>query len=206
VATPEEYAALWMPDEDNSLAALTGRFDAWMCSYEQSQVEAIGSGLLTLRRRPGVATWFAWEDMPPMAGPAGEAVVQGFRQRDFLADHPSPPSAEGEGGAADQSLLPVCFRLHPALRCQHELVVEPSGWALAGTRLEFREGLLFGLQIDQVCMAFLSRCHGDRPLQAVLSETAGALHLDPGRLSGALMPFIRCLIEQGFLLPVGPKG
>jgi hypothetical protein len=78
-------------------------------------------------------------------------------------------------------------------------VLQPVA-VLAGTRLEFREGLLFGLHIDQVCMAFLTRCQGNRPLRTVLSETAGALQLDPARLGGALIPFIRCLIEQGFLL------
>jgi hypothetical protein len=37
--------------------------------------------------------------------------------------------------------------------------------------------------------------------QEVVSETAGPLNLNLARLAVALMPFVRCLIEQGFLLP-----
>ena len=53
----------------------------------REHIEAIGSRQIILRRRPGAANWFAYDELPALVGPCGDAIVQGFAQRDFLAEH-----------------------------------------------------------------------------------------------------------------------
>ena len=62
-------------------------FEEWMAYYEQEQVEAIGFGVITLRRSRERPNWFRCEPLPKLDGPCGAAIEQRFILSDFLRDN-----------------------------------------------------------------------------------------------------------------------
>jgi methylase of polypeptide subunit release factors len=187
---PDKYAAVWLSPQDG-LEAYTRSFEQWMAYYESEQIEAIGYGSMILRRRTSGPTWFAHDDLPKASEACGEAVLRGFALRDFLAANPE-----------DQTLLANRFRLNPLAEVEQRLHPGASGWQMTPGCVHLTGGLTFALQVDNLGMSLLGCIRGDKPLGMVLTELAGRLNHDPARLSAAAMPFVRCLIEQGFLLPV----
>ena len=63
------------------------QFNAWMGYYERERVEAIGFGLITMRRSNRASNWFRYESWPEMIGACGEAIEQRLCCRDFLEAH-----------------------------------------------------------------------------------------------------------------------
>lgn len=83
---PDEYAAIWIESEEGG-DRIDESFDAWMAYYDGMDVQAIDSGLITMRRSASSATpWFRAEDTPEtMTFPAGRDVHRRFEAEDFLA-------------------------------------------------------------------------------------------------------------------------
>ena len=190
---PEKYATTWLggnPDADPE--TYNRRFDAWMAYYESEKIEAIGEGLITLRRRPGATNWFAYDETPEQVGPCGDSVMLGFALRDFLASAPD-----------DGTLLAKRFRMNPAARWERYFQPTDRAWGGAGSKLKLTRGLCFGLQLDGGAAAVVERLRPDRPLGAALEELAAAVKEPAGQITPKAMPLVRCLIEEGFLLPDG---
>jgi hypothetical protein len=187
---PEKYAITWLPQEDEPKVH-DRRFEEWMAYYEGQGIEAIGSGIITLRRQTSGPDWFAYDDAPREVGPCGAAVLLGFEQRDFLIRHPDDPS-----------LLAVRYRQNPALEGHHRLKPGGQGWELFSSEVSLAEGLAYSLKVEGLGMEVLARVRPDRPLEAILTELAARFKQEPPRVFAAAMPFVRCLIEEGFLLPV----
>ncbi|HJV08253.1 MAG TPA: methyltransferase, partial [Acidimicrobiales bacterium] len=90
-STPvDEYAATWIESEEDE--GFERSFDDWMAYYARLGIEAVDSGLVTLRRPvagagAGAGTpWFRAEDSPEtMTFPAGGDLLARFAAEDFLA-------------------------------------------------------------------------------------------------------------------------
>jgi hypothetical protein len=71
---------------------LARRFDAWMAHYEAEGIEAVGAGLILLRKRSADRHWVRIDDGPPYDDQAGAALLLGFRLRDFLLGSMARPA------------------------------------------------------------------------------------------------------------------
>ena len=165
------------------------QFNTWMDYYERERVEAIGFGLVTMRRSNRSSNWFRCESWPEMVGPCGDAIERGFVARNFLEDHD------------DRDLLETRVRHAPNLQWRQDHDISDLGTAVHSS-LHFTSGLAYTAKMDSAIVKFVSRCAGDRPLSEYLRETAAISGEDVCQFSPRFVKVVRRLIELGFLLPV----
>ena len=81
---PASYAGIWLGQAHDDSADLGPELERWMAFYDEAGIEAVGGGVVAMRRRAprGLDTrpWFEIRDMPPANGPSGETIP------------PAPPS------------------------------------------------------------------------------------------------------------------
>lgn len=191
ILTAERYVVRWMPPHsENDFPAYQKKYDEWVAYFEREGIEAVGSGLMTLRKRAG-SNWFAEDVVSEPHSQCGAAVARGFPLRDFLI------------GRSDEAILREKYRLAPEARWTQTLEPAAQGWKPGGSRLQLSSGLGFALNVDGLGMNVVTRCRGDRPLGVVLSDLAAEAKQDAAKLTTAALPLVRVLIEQGFFLPEG---
>ena len=192
----DDYAAEWIEATADGLA-FDDAFDRWISYYQQAGVEAIGFGLVTMRRRQqGRPTWFVAEDAPDAIGyPAGDAVVEAFARHDFLRDHVS-----------DEGLLAATVRLAPAMTMTQRFRWVEGGWSTVEAVVRRDRGLRYGFDVDAAGVALLARADGTVPLRDVLVAVAREFSLPDDALLDEGPGIARRLIERGALVPVVPAG
>ena len=161
------------------------RFNEWMAYYEQEGIEAIGFGLITMRRRAGGGNWVQCSDAPPVQGPCGAAILGGFDRFDFL-----------ERARDDQVLLAARLRPAPDLRLDQELTPAAGAWSPAKSSLRLGSGLTFAGNADERTLALVARCRGQERLRDILTDLAG-----PGADVRGGLALVRRLLANGMLVP-----
>jgi methylase of polypeptide subunit release factors len=186
------YASTWIEHtERDTTERFQERFEQWMDYYAELGIGAVSAGLITMRRASGRSTWYRAEDGPEkMLGPCGDAVLQGFALRDFLAAVPD-----------DASLLAARLRVSGEARLQRMLEPAAGGWADVSTELCLAHGLAYSGSVDPYVANLVAACDGRKPLGELLAEMAASLGKNPVDLGPALCGVVRSLIERGFLLP-----
>jgi hypothetical protein len=165
-------------------------YDQWMAYYERHRIEAIGLGLITMRKRIADNVWYrAEEAAQDFAMPCGDHLGAAFELADFLDGH------EGD------KLLDAFLRVAPDVILDERARPEPSGWSVTDRRLRQTAGLCREGEIDDAVAAIVAACDGTQSLAAVLGDAARAADTDAPGLFRAALPVIRRLVEQGFLLP-----
>ena len=183
---PEEYAAIWIEDDDFETS-----FDAWMGYYARLGVEAIDSGLITMRRSQAAAPWFRAEDCPEtMTFPAGDDLVGRFEAEDYLTGHHT-----------DDDLLATRFRLSPDARLDQQLVPAEGGWGLLDNQLRRTAGLHWSGYIDVDGAELLARCDGGHTMARLLADLAESVGPEAAELQASWPATVRRLVACGFLLP-----
>jgi SAM-dependent methyltransferase len=186
---PDEYAATWI--ESDGVEDFERSFDTWMRYYARLGVEAIDSGLITMRRSAAGPSWYAAEDSPEtMTFPAGADLLGRFAAEDFLGAH-----------AGDDALLATRLRLAPDVRLDQQLIPADGGWALLGGQLRRTQGLHWSGGVDLDGAALLARCDGTHTMADLLEELAQSLGPDAGELRAAWPGTVRRLVSCGFLVP-----
>jgi hypothetical protein len=159
--------------------------------YDQRGIEAVGSGLITMRRRQG-ENWFRADDAPEdMAYPCGDDILRAFEVGNALRALP-----------ADEALLAWRLQLASDVRLVQEWAPSASGWSVARAHVHRTTGLQYRGDIDVHGAQILAGCNGERPLGELLEATAAALGADVGAVEARALPVVRRMVEQGFLSPV----
>jgi SAM-dependent methyltransferase len=172
-----------------SVEQLGKQLKTWMDYYERERIEAIGFGLINMRRSSKSSHWFRCDSWPEMIGPCGEAIEQGFACRDFL-----------EINAHDRRLLEACLRHAPKLRWRQDHDISAAD-SMVHSSLQLTSGLAYTINVDPDVADFVSRCTGERRLIDHVSEIAVVSGQDLNRLVPRFLKVVRRLIELGFLLP-----
>ncbi|RMF85514.1 MAG: methyltransferase domain-containing protein [Nitrospinota bacterium] len=191
---PSPYAIAWIHETEephpDRVAAL---YEEWMAYYAQEGIEAIGMGLVTMRRSSRKTPWFHLAEAPEkMFGPCGEFVLQQFALHDFLEALPD-----------DQALLDLCLSVSPDVRWEQQCTPAETQWQVDASYLRLSRGFAYAGTIDPYIAGLVIRCNGQRPLRTLLNHLAASLHVDLGTITPACLAVVRRLIEQGFLLPPG---
>jgi hypothetical protein len=189
VLEPSAHAASWLRQTELS-ARWQPEYDDWMAYYERHRIEAIGLGLITMRKRTAENVWFRAEEAPQdFAMPCGDHLGAAFELADFLDGHPG------------DDLLDVALRVAPDVVLDERARAASPGWSVTDRRLRQTAGLCREGEVDEAVAAIVAACDGTRPLAAVLNDAGRTTESDPPGLARAAVPVIRRLVEQGFLLP-----
>ena len=204
---PARYAATWCAAHESDAPALLERCERWLTYFQREGIEAISSGMITLRRRHATSdrpNWTALRNAPDqILRPCGSSVAALFQARDLL------------DSLDERSLLQLKLRCAAGIRVAQELPVShPEADGATGShasspnamRLILSGDWIYSCRTDPRVAELIARCDGNRTLKAVLAELnerwgAGA---DVENLLRACMPIIRELVEFGALIPTAP--
>ena len=169
-------------------------YQEWMSYYRRQRIEAISTGLITMRRSPGRSNWFHAEDGPKMvSGPVGDDIVRGFQLFDFL-----------QVNREDHTLLSTQLRVAPDVRLEQQY--EPAaqgGWQVTKGHLCRTRGLAFSGSIDPDAAILVASCNGQQRVGDLLSGLAARRNVSMESILPAYLTVVRRLIGRGFLVPAG---
>ncbi|GGM11800.1 DUF7782 domain-containing protein [Nakamurella endophytica] len=191
LADPAEYVALWGKDAGETGAAADAVAGRWLDWLQQQDVEAIGMGVITLRRSgaddPDVV-------LDELTGPGDE--VTGEEAAAFLARRRWLRSVD------DRGLLATRLSLAPDVLLEERSLPGPDGWTGVLRMLRRPTGPGATLQVDEWGRSLLAGCTGLAPLGLLVELLAGAHGLDPDAVAAAVLPSVRDGITRGLLHPV----
>ena len=186
-----DYATKWTPvPSDGSDEEFQRRYDVLMDYYEAEGIEAISSGLVTLRRRPGGSNWFVADETPYPTWPVGDALLERITRR-----------GDVEALADDAALLAARLRITPEVRWLQEWKLEGAEWEGTSSKLHLNDGSPRALHMDVNSLRVFQACQGDRPLKAVLEELAQSWGEPLDAVVPPCLRLVRCLLDQGFIVP-----
>jgi hypothetical protein len=190
VLEPTAHAASWLRQTEPG-DGWQPEFDEWMAYGEKHRIEAIGFGLITMRKRPAGNPWFRAEQaLQEFAMPCGDHLGAVFELADFLEAHPG------------DTLLEVALQVAPDVVLDERARATDGGWSMTDRRLRQTAGLCREGEVDEAVAGIVAAFDGQRPLAAVLRDAARAADADSSTLTGTALPVVRRLVEQAFLLPV----
>ncbi|GAA4732602.1 DUF7782 domain-containing protein [Phytohabitans rumicis] len=188
VADPVSYVDLWLSDagEPHDPA----RKAAWLDWFDAHKVEAVGFGLVTLRRAGADDPVVRVEDLrQQVAGPLGAQVAAWFDRQDFLRVRDA------------DALLAARYRAAEGLQLRQEATMGDEGWAVDRQVLAMPQGLRWTEEIDPLVLALVGGCEGQVPLRDQIAVLAVAHDVAEADLAEAAVPIIAHLVERGVIVP-----
>lgn len=202
--TAAEYAETWI--RDGGTRSGTPDFDrlynAWLDDFAARDVRQIGFGYVTLRRPAqdagidgsDTSTAPLWNRLERLHGSLGanEAGL-GVHIESCLAGH------DWQAGRDDAALAAS------TLLVSRDVTEERHYWPGAEdpTAMTLRQGGGFGrmLPLDTGLAAFVGACDGTLPVGVIVSALAQLLEVDERALGSELLPRVRELLDDAFLVP-----
>ncbi|MEU6076439.1 methyltransferase [Micromonospora sp. NPDC047074] len=189
VADPMAYVNLWLTDVGE--AADPRRAAAWLDWFDAHKVEAVGFGIVSLRRAGHDTPVVRVEDLRQrVEPPLGDRVDAWFDRQDWLR------ARDTDG------LLAARFRAADDLQLRQEATMGDEGWAVDRQVLAMPHGLRWTEEIDPLVLALVGGADGRLPLRDQLALLAAAHDVTPGELAEAAGPIVAHLVERGFIEPV----
>ncbi|MEV6524078.1 methyltransferase [Longispora sp. NPDC051575] len=190
VQDPVSYVQLWLRDSGDQFDAR--RAAAWLDWFDEQRIEAVGFGLVTLRRRTsGGFPRVRMEDVhQQIEQPMGTRIGDWFTRQDYLR------------GSGPAELLGGRFVAADGLRLHTGSELGPEGWEGVSRRLEQTRGMHWTEEVDEATAALIASCTGEVTLNDQLALLAVAYGLDEEALAEVALPVVAHLVERGFLDPV----
>lgn len=204
VADPLSYVDLWLADAAQSrTGAAEAAAGAWLDWFDAHKVEAVGFGLVTLRRTGGTDPVVGVtggtdpvirvEDLRQQpAQPLGAHVAAWFDRQDWLR-------ARDAAG-----VLAARFRVAPGLILRQDATLgdgDGGGWGVDRQVLAQPGGLRWSEEIDPLMLALVSGCDGTVALRDQVAVLAAAHEVTEAELAEAAVPIVAHLVERGFITP-----
>jgi methylase of polypeptide subunit release factors len=193
VADPMAYVNLWLAD-----AAEAGdpeRRAAWLDWFDAHRVEAVGFGLISLRRGGHDDPVVRVEDLRQQPEqPLGEQVARWFDRQDWLRVRDA------------DALLAARYRTAPGLTLRQDATPGPDGWAVDRQVLTLTGGLRWSEEVDPLVLALVGGCDGNVPLRDQLTLLAAAHEVAEAELAEVAAPIVAHLVERGVIVPAGGPG
>ncbi len=190
--TASDYAHMWIRDTEHETPEGGARlYQEWLAYYAAQGIEAVGTGLIALRRASGRPNWIRIEDAPDdISGPFGDCVALGFELHDYL-----------ETAGAGDALLDAKLRVSPLARLDETCEWTQQGWRAASARIRLARGITYSSSIDLRLAGLVAGCDGRRTVRELLAELAANTNADLEKITPNCLALLRELIQRGFLLP-----
>jgi methylase of polypeptide subunit release factors len=184
VSDPVSYVRLWLSDASEQ--ADPGRLAAWLDWFDAHKVEAVGFGLVTLRRSGHEDPVVRVEELRQAVDqPLGEQIAAWYDRQDWL---------RGTG-----SLLGHRYRVADGLQLHQEATIGAEGWMVDRQLLALPDGLRWREEVDPLVVALVGGCDGTLPLADQLAVLAAAHDVPPDALAEVATALVAHLVERGFL-------
>jgi SAM-dependent methyltransferase len=182
LAAPEEYVTAWLRDTDES--AFDSLFDEWVEALDG--VDAVAFGVVALHRRTGgLAPEVVLEAVDqPVAATWGEEVLGHFARR----------------ALRDGDLMEARLRLRDDVRLHQVAERTSEGWEALTQVLQQEAGLRWSGGVDPYGASLLAACDGTQRLGDLVALLAAAADEPVDALRVQVLPVVRRLVEQGFLV------
>ncbi|MFG2102293.1 methyltransferase [Micromonospora echinaurantiaca] len=189
VADPMAYVNLWLTDVGE--AADPHRMADWLDWFDAHKVEAIGFGIVSLRRAGHDDPVIRVEELRQrVEAPMGDRIAGWFDRQDWLRTR----GADG--------LLAERYRAAEGLQLRQEATMGDEGWAVDRQVLAMPHGLRWTEEIDPLVLALVGGADGRLPLRDQLALLAAAHDVAVEELAEAAGPIVAHLVERGFIEPV----
>jgi methylase of polypeptide subunit release factors len=188
VADPMAYVDLWLADAAESRDP--ARVAAWLDWFDAHKIEAVGFGLVTLRRGGSADPVVRVEDLRQQTDqPFGEQVVAWFDRQDWLR------SRDADG------LLAARYRAAPGLRLHQEATLGADGWGVERQVLAQPHGLRWTEEVDPLVLALVGGCDGTVHLREQVALLAVAHEVAEDDLAEVAVPIVAHLVERDMITP-----
>ncbi|HEY7222896.1 MAG TPA: methyltransferase [Micromonosporaceae bacterium] len=186
ISDPVEYVNLWM--RDASEVDDPARAQAWLDWFDAQRIEAVGYGLVTLRRNDRKEPIVRVGDLraAPHA-PTGADVVAWFERQEWLASHPDPLSS--------------AYVRSPDLRLTQHASHDGPEWTVQTQVLACG---LWSQEVDPVTLALVDGADGRVPMREQIAVLAAAFDTPEPVLAAMALPAVTQLVERGYLSPALP--
>ncbi|MFI7586327.1 methyltransferase [Spongisporangium articulatum] len=189
VQDPAEYAETWIRDAGQHRADGAGAlYDAWLADFASRDVEAVGFGLITLRRplegEPTLRRLEERRDSPAL--PSGAEVVAALAAHDWLH------------GRDDESLLGASLTVAPDVTEERHFV--PGAQDPTAILLRQNGGPRRLVQASTALAGLVGACGGELSVGQIVNALGALLERPEGELREELLPAVRSLIQDGLLL------
>ncbi|HEY0813999.1 MAG TPA: methyltransferase [Pseudonocardia sp.] len=192
VADPALHVGTWQRDAGLDLTdpAARAQARAWLSWMTGAHVEAVGFGMITLRRTDGAPT-VVFEDLAePFEDPLGPEAEGWLDRVDWLRAH-----------ADDAALLGARLALAPSVLLERWAQPGPEGWTEVGASVVRQDGPRWRHEVDGPAAALLAGCHGALALNELVELLAVAHDRAVDGLVEAALPAVRELVRHGLLVP-----
>ncbi|MEH1014940.1 methyltransferase [Micromonospora sp. CPCC 206060] len=189
VADPMAYVDLWLADASEHTDPQ--RVAGWLDWFDAHKVEAIGFGVISLRRGGHDDPVVRVEELrQPVQPPMGDRIAAWFERQDWLRVRDA------------DALLAGRYRAAEGLQLRQEATMGPDGWAVDKQLLAMPTGLRWTEEVDPLVLALVGGADGQVPLRDQLAVLAVAHEVAESELAEAAVPIVGHLIERGFIEPV----
>ena len=198
VADPALHVGTWQRDGGLDPASPAGREQArdWLDWMDRAGVEAVGFGVLTLRRTDGPPT-VVFEDLAePFDDPLGPEVEGWLDRVDWLRAH-----------ADDAALLSARLTARPFGAVGALVGAGPrrAGRAV-GAAIARQDGPRWRHEVDGPAADLLAGCQGALPVGELVELLAIAHDRPTDALVAATLPAVREFVRHGLLAPSAEAG
>ena len=194
VLDPAEYAETWIRDggttPEREPGAWAASYEAWLDDFATRDVEAVGFGIVTLRK-PGAGHGVSLRRLEEHTGsvrqPLGGHLAASLAAHDWLE-------------ARDDAAL-ASSRLSVALDVTEERYLTPGAEDPNVVIVRQGDGLGRGIQASTGLAALVGASDGELTVGQLIGAIASLFEVPAGELAGELLPAVRGLVRDGFLVP-----
>jgi hypothetical protein len=191
VLDPAEYAETWIRDggttSDREPDAWAAAYGAWLDDFASRDVEAVGFGIVTLRRpTAGAPTLRRLEEHTgSVRQPLGAHIARSLAGHDWLATR-------------DDAAL-AAAHLVTAADVTEERYLTPGEADPNIVILRQGDGLGRGIQASSPLAALVGACDGELTVGQIVGALASLFDVPADALAAELLPAVRSLVRDGFL-------
>lgn len=188
---PYEYIEIWLTD-----AGLAGTpsyrssYQRWLDYFDECDIRGVGMGWIVLRRAGRDRPEIRIEDWPhAVHQPVGWAIAEHF-------------DSINASRLGEQEFLAAHWQLHPGVVQESVGLVGAGDPAHLVLRQQF--GLGRGCEPGTAAVAVVGACDGELPVSRLIGAVGELLGVDASALTAELLPVLRRLVADGYLMG-GPR-
>jgi methylase of polypeptide subunit release factors len=191
ISDPVEYVNLWLRDAAEPFDP--ARAPAWLDWFDANKVEAVGFGVVTIRRSGREQAVVRVEELRQrVEPPLGRRIEQWFTRQSWLAAQPS--------------ILDTRPVRAPGITLTQEAGHDGDDWAVHKQVLTLADGLRWSEEVDPVALALVSGADGSVPVRDLVAVLAQAFDTPEPVLAAMSEPVVAHLVERGYLIPADARA